>query len=158
MKRFKWPLQRLLDITVHRQNAVRSELLSISRELARVHQEIFYHRAKIRAMLSDLEAESFPQRIPKQEVFMESSRATEKRIKQLEAKVVQLKARCKETTKRLIKIRKSKDALERRRGEARGEHVRHELRLEQKDLDEVAQVAFTRKMIKIPTPSGRTGA
>jgi flagellar export protein FliJ len=158
MKRFKWPLQRLLDVTIQRENAVQSELLSLSRELARVHQEIFYHRAKIRAMLSDLEAEPFPQRIPKQEVFMESSRATEKRIEQLKAKAAHLKVRRQEGTARLTKIRKSKETLERRRQGARGEHVRQELRFEQKEFDEIAQRAFTREAITKRVRRSGTGA
>jgi len=158
MKRFKWPLQKLLDVTTQRENAVEAELLAISRNLARVHQEIFYHRAKIRAMLSDLASESFPQRIPRQQVFMESARATEKRIEQLKAEATQLKARRKEATGRLIKLRKSKDTLERRREIAQSEHIRQGLRLEQKDFDEVAQRTFTRDMIAERTRRSKTGA
>lgn len=148
MKPFKWPLQKLLDVTGHRVNALRSELLMLSRQLAQVHQEIFRRKSQIRTALAELEAESFPQRVPKQEVFMASSQAAHKVIERLEAKASQLKDRRRELSARWTKIRKSEETLQRRHDEARQEHFRQQSKLEQKDLDEVAQVDFTRKLIK----------
>ena len=58
MKRFHWRLQRLLDVTIQREKALRSELFAMSRKIAFAHQEIFRRQATLRAALSDLSSEA----------------------------------------------------------------------------------------------------
>ena len=79
---------------------------------------------------------------------MASSQAAHKAIERLEGKANQLKDRRRGLSARLTKTRKSEETLQRRHDEARQEYFRQQSRLEQKDLDEVAQVDFARKLIK----------
>lgn len=147
MKRFKWSLQRLLNVTIQRERALRTELFDLSRKIARVHQEIFRRQAILRAALADLSGEKLQKRIPKQQVFMKCSKDTHKILDQLKTRLRLLENQRTETTARFMKIRASRETLERLREEARQQHIRQELKLEQKMLDEGAQVAFARDKI-----------
>ena len=148
MKRFKWPLQCLLDVTSQRETARRAELLQLSREIARVHQEILHHRTVLSGLLADLASDSLAERIRKQEVFMECSRSTQNLIVQLTAKARELKSRRQDQTDKLTRTRSFRETLERLREQARQRHVREQDRLELKALDESAQTAFARKRIE----------
>lgn len=156
MKRFKWPLQRLLDVTIQRENALRAELLALSRDIARVHQEIFRRQATLRAALADLSAEALRRRIPKQEVFMGCSKAAHAMLDQLKGRLGKLETRRTGTTERLVKARNSTKTLERLREEARRKHVREQLKIEQRALDESAQISYARDKIQTRI-AGETG-
>jgi len=54
VKKFIWPLQRLLDVTVQKELAVRAKLFALSRRIADVHREIFRRRASLRSVLAEL--------------------------------------------------------------------------------------------------------
>ncbi len=148
MKRFHWRLQRLLDVTIQREKALRSELFAMSRKIAFAHQEIFRRQATLRAALSDLTGEAFPDRLPRQAVFMECSGKVHDQLKRLKAKLKELESQRAEITERLMQIRTSRQTLERLREEARQRYLREQMKLEQKALDEIAQVSFARANIQ----------
>ena len=152
MKRFKWPLQRLLDVTIQRERALEAELLALSREMAEVHQEIFRRQTVLRTLLTDLASEEFPERIPRQRLFLDSSKAAKQILDRLRAQLEELQARREAVMAKFIKIRASRETLERIREEARQQHIREQLNLEQKALDESAQISFARnmKLAKLP--------
>ena len=155
MKRFKWPLQRLLEVTCQREKALRSEIFGLSRKIARGHQEIFQRQATVRAALSDLSHERFDRRMAKQRLFLDCSAGLHRAITQLKAKVKELEVSRGQTTEKLMKTRASREILERLREEARQQHIREQLKLEQKDLDEAAQVSFARKKIQARRSDGK---
>ena len=144
MKRFKWPLQRLLNVTEQREKVLRAELFALSRDIAWTHQEIFRHQTMLRTQLANLSIEQLSQRIPKQELFMTSAKVTERILRELGARLEDLKGKRGAKAKEFAKIKTSRETLERMRQEAQTEHTRQELRTEQKVFDERAQIAFAR--------------
>ena len=48
MKKFQWPLRRLLDVTTQRERALRMDLFRLSQKIADVHRRIFRRRAALR--------------------------------------------------------------------------------------------------------------
>jgi len=72
--------------------------------------------------------------------------------------VRELTTRRAEMTARLVKLRKSKETLERMRREARQAHTRRQWKLEQKQFDQTAQIAFVRGIQRGRRRPGRTGA
>ena len=146
MKRFHWPLERLLKVTVQRELALRSELLALMHRTMRVRQEILARTAALRSLLSDLAGKSFQDRAALQEVFMATSARTERTIAGLREHVRELTVERGKKTADLITLRKSRDTMERMREEARQEHIREQLKLEQKEFDETAQIAFGRRL------------
>lgn len=145
MKRFHWPLERLLVVTGQRELALRSELIDLMRRITQTRQEIVTRNAEMRSMLSDLSDLSIEDRIVRQEVFMRFSAWSQRRIDQLREKINQLKSQRVEKTTQLITLRKKKETLERSREDARQAHIREQMKLEQKEFDSNAQIAFVRE-------------
>jgi GAF domain-containing protein len=87
MAKFRWPLQRLLDVKIQREIAARNELFRLSRELAKLRQEIIRRRSGIRTMLEELAACEFERRLPRQESVIRSCVVDEEQIRKLEAQL-----------------------------------------------------------------------
>lgn len=154
MRRFHWPLQRLLDVTAQREKVLRAELLNLSRQIARLRQQVLWRQAALRQMLEDLAAEELPVRIRNQPVVMDCSQAQQTRIDRLEEQLADLGRRRSQKTEQLVKVRGKRQTLERLRQEAWQGHVRQELKLEQRQFDEIAHVGKARRLIE----SARQGA
>jgi len=150
MRRFHWPLQRPLNVTIQRELALRSELLALLQRITGLRQEAIRRRAALRFVLADLAEDDLERRRARQEVFLNWSPWAEREIRRLRETIRQLTAQRAEKTAQLVRLRKSKETLERLRQEARQEHIREELKQEQKQFDESAQIAFARKAAQSP--------
>ena len=157
MKRFRWPLQRLLDVTKQRELARRAELLRTSREMARIRQGILYRRRVIRASLNELSKRTLAARIPDQEVVMVCSAGREKEIEQLTRRLTEVESQRKENIARLVQAKKKRETLEKMREKARQAHLKQQLKLEQKQLDESAHVSFAHRARAERTATESTG-
>jgi hypothetical protein len=145
VKRFKWPLQRLLDVKVQRERALRGELLALSRQMARLRQEILRRQVVLRSLLAELAGEELQRRIPRQQIFLGCAEADERQIRSLRQELKALDLQRQAKTEQFMKTKASRETLERRREEASRLHMREQLRIEQKQFDETAHVSFARK-------------
>ena len=157
MKRFRWPLQRLLDVTRQRELAQRGELLRISREMARLRHEIVARQRRVRASLAELARQAPADRIARQEMVMALSARPQRDIRRLTGQLHQAERQRKDQTDRLVKIKKSRETLEKMRERARMAHLREQLRLEQKQLDDGTHVAYAHKALKARAASESAG-
>jgi flagellar export protein FliJ len=148
VKRFKWPLQRLLDVTAQRERTLRRELLELTREMARLRREIVSRKVALEEALGELGKDGILQRISKQELFMRCCEVKQNEIRRIEEDVKALSARRSEKRNQFLRTRASRQTLERLREEARERHMREQLKLEQKELDEGAHISFARKILK----------
>lgn len=144
MKRFHWRLQRLLDVTVQRERAVRLELLALSREMARVRQGIAARRAAVRGLLAELKLLPTDQQLTRQQLVMAQHQADQRRMNRLLAELAELESRRRERTAAYLELRARRQGLERMRQRAQDEHQRQQLRQDQKLLDESAHNAAAR--------------
>jgi flagellar export protein FliJ len=147
MKRFRWSLQRLLDVTVQRERALRAELVALSGRISRLREEILRRRAVLRTLLEELGRQDIERRIRNQEVFMTFSAAEERRIRRLNENLKELESQRAQKTAQLLKTRTSRKTLERLREEAYQRYVKEARRIEQKQLDESGNVAFARRLL-----------
>ncbi len=151
MRSFRWKLQRLLDVTIQRELLLRSKLLEISHNLAGVRQEIVRRMAIQRAALRRIARQEITERIRRQEMFLRYAEAEEKRIDALRERIREIESRLVETREKLLKVKSSRETLERLGEEARKSYVKEQLRRERKRLDEIANGAFARKVIAART-------
>ena len=145
MKRFHWPLQRVLDVNTQRELALRSALISLMQRITHNRQEIIRRRGVLRLILSSIGVESMERRAVLQEILMGSASWEERRTRKLQGEIDQWTAERTARTAELVKFRKVTQTLERQREEALGEHMHEQMRQEQKQFDEVAQIAFARR-------------
>ncbi|HUS92478.1 MAG TPA: hypothetical protein VM695_11545 [Phycisphaerae bacterium] len=148
MKRFHWPLQRLLDVTCQRERSAQAGLLGLSRRIARQRQELLVHRASVRRLIAEAAAREFAERLRRHEEVMRCSDAHERKARRVEADLQALTAERKEKAAALLQLRRKREALERLREEARQEHVREQLKIEQRQFDESAHVGKARALAR----------
>jgi len=147
MKRFQWPLQQLLEVTIQRELVLRAELFRLARDITAVHQEIFRRKASLRAAIAQLAELDVNERLPRQQVFMWYSAVEESHLAGLRGVLADLQRQRSEKMAAFKKANRSRETLDRLREEALRRHTREALKQEQKQLDESSQVAFARKLI-----------
>jgi len=148
VKRFRWPLQRLLDVTVQRETTQRAALLDVSRQIAVRRQEVLVHRSSVRGMILEISAVDLEERLRRHEDFVRFSRAHERAIERLTAELDEWTRLRAERTRELLETRRRREALERLRAEAEARHLREQRVIEQKEFDETAHVSKARKLIE----------
>ena len=158
MRRFHWPLQRLLDVTHQRERSQQAELLGVSRRIARLRQEVSVRRAGVRRLIAEISAMDFAERVRRHEEIMQCSDVHERAIRLLEGRLAGLAAERRAKAEAMVRVRKKREMLERLREEARQEHLREQLRAEQREFDESAHVGKARKLIRARADSAEREA
>jgi flagellar export protein FliJ len=144
VKRFQWRLQRVLDITEQREEALRTELLALAHRIVKVRQEIVARQTTMRMILAELAARALAERLPEQSVVLASATAEERVIRGLRAKQAELQKERAARTEQFLAFRARRRTLDRLREEARAKHLREEGKREQLEFDEGAHLAFAR--------------
>ncbi|MFP4054370.1 MAG: hypothetical protein ACLFV7_10980 [Phycisphaerae bacterium] len=147
MKRFQWPLQRLLDVTVQRQRAIRAELAAVVSAIGEVQSKIDRRRELLRVLLEDLAGQDVSERIANQQVFMSFSVSCEREIERLATKRRELESEREERRQALLKVRAECQTLEKLREEAWKQYVSAVQAEQQKELDDVVNTAFARRIM-----------
>ncbi len=147
MKRFKWKLQRVLDIKTQHERALRSDLFALAQAIVRVREEILERRTVLRTLLVELADRRLADRLPELAVFMEFSAVEERRIERLGARLRDLESERTEKQRRFLEARATCKTLKRLREEARSAHMRDVGKREQMAFDESAHTAFARNAL-----------
>ena len=118
MKQFIWRLQRVLDIRIKEEQKKTAELIKITDKLATTRGELLIRKKRLENIINNLK-----------EILS------------------QIEMQQKEKIKEVIKVRISKEGLERLRSEAKRQFIKEQDKQEQKELDERALVSFVRSPI-----------
>ena len=144
MKRFIWRLQRVLDIRTKEEQKKTAELLEITDKLVATRSELLIKKKLLENIINDLAAESPKKRLAKQEFFLAYSYTSNEQIKKLKEKINHLETQQKNKIMEVLKVRRSKEGLERLRSEAKTQYIKEQEKLEQEELDDRATVSFVR--------------
>jgi len=147
MKRFVWRLQRVLEIKKKEEENKRSELLEITEKLAQTRAELITKQRIIDDIVTEISRENPKKRLCKQEFFLKFSATSNEKIKKLKNSISKLELQQREKIAEFLKVRRSKEGLERLRAEAKMCFIKEQEKLEQKELDEGATTSFARQMI-----------
>jgi len=143
--RFRWKLQRLLDVTAQRELALRAKLFELSRRMARLRQQIVARRAVHRMLLSELGQKRLAERVGQQQVFMSWLPTEQRAIGRIQADLDGLQRRRGETTRELLKTKSRRETLEKLQADARQRFMKEQSRLAQRELDDIATIGFARR-------------
>jgi len=144
VKRFKWKLQRVLDIKTQHERALRSDLFTLAQAVVRVREEILERRTVIRTLLEELGQRRLADRLAEQTVFLEFAAVEERWIARLGARLRDLESERAEKQRRFLEVRATCKTLKRFREEARSAYMRDVAKREQMAFDESAHTAFAR--------------
>ncbi len=153
MKRFRWSLQRLLEVTAHREQALRAELMRLSQEVVGLRQIILARQAVLKSLLAELANEDLRTQFSEQQLFMNYVQNDQEQIRRLEQQLKKLQTLHKQKQVQFFQARSSRKTLERLREQAKDRYLRDQLKLEQKQLDEVAHISFAAKLLDSRAPA-----
>jgi len=144
VKRFRWPLQRLLDVTGKRETALRGDLARLGRRIEELRRAVAARRTALRRQLSELDGRRLPERLADQELFLRCAAVEEKAIEKLLAAAEDVRREHAAKREELLAVRRKRRTLERLREEARERYDKDLAAFEQKQLDEAASISFAR--------------
>ena len=145
MKRFVWRLQRVLEIKKKEEQKTRAELFELTERLAQTRGELLARQKMLENIIVGLTERNPKKRLGEQEFFLRYSTASDEKIKKLKENINELESRQREKIAEVLKARRFKEGLEKLRVEAKIEFIKEQEKLEQKELDEGATIAFVRK-------------
>lgn len=134
----------MLDVRIKQEQIKTQALFALTEKLAQTRGELLNQQRILADIIEAIEKEKAGERIIKQEFFLRNSAATDERIKQLKAAVKELESRQKEMIAEVIKIRRSKEGLEKLKEQAKKKYITEQDKIEQRQLDEVAATSFIR--------------
>jgi len=147
MKRFVWRLQRVLDIKKREEQTKRAELLELTEKLAQTRGGLLMQQRILEDIIDGLTRKKPQKRLGEQEFFLRYSATIDRQIKKLKTKVSELESKQRRKIAEVLKVRRFKEGLEKLQAEAKRQFIREQEKLEQKEMDEMATVSFSRKEI-----------
>lgn len=155
MKKFHWPLQRLMNVTAGREKALRNEVFGAWQRCKAINSKIIARQESLQRVLNNLGMLEISQRLSSQHVFTCALPAHVDAIKKLQNALDDEKKKRQRLTEQLMEIRSRLKTLERKCEEARMAHQRQQMAVEQKQFDESAQVAYNRSSALTATAGRR---
>ena len=146
MKRFVWRLQRVFDIRKKEEQVKRAELFALTERLANARGELLMQQRILENIIADISKKKTIERLSEQEFFLKYSAASNEQIKKLKNKVMELELQQSKKLAEVLKLRRFNKGLERLRAETKKRFIAEQEKLEQKELDEGANISFTRKI------------
>ena len=157
MKRFIWPLEQLLKVTVQRERTLKAEVFHMSHQIATVHGEILRRQTVMRSAVAEFGRMEIQERMAGQESFAQAAASEQKRLRELGGKLQELRRQRDEKMKAFAKEKTSREMLEKLRQEAFERHTKENLKLEQQQLDEHSQVTFASRLMNRKAASPQVG-
>jgi len=154
MKRFEWRLQRVLDLKEKTEKVKKAELLKLAEEIAGAKVRVMNEQRKQREQMAAIAQERAGQRICRQAAFLTFSAFDDERIAAQRNHVRQLEDVQETKTRELIELRQAKEGLAKLRAEAKETYMAEQERAAQREMDEHANVAFTREKYQKKTSMG----
>lgn len=148
MKRFRWRLQRLLDLKSKQEEVLRGELVALMEKKTALKGRIMMLQAMLRSVMMEVQALPGSERIEAQKQFLEHVPVRDRQIAALNAQLNGLEQERRRKMDEMIRLRQFRKGLERLRTQAAAEHTRHWERQEQKVLDENAGQAYARRQVE----------
>ncbi len=145
MKRFVWRLQKVLDVKTKQEEIQRIELFRLTERLTGKQSELLMCQRVLQDIMNGISQDRSSGRLTAQEFFLKQAATNDERIRTLKTEISELEEQQKEKTAELLVLRRSREAMERLRAQAREQFIREQEKLEQKELDERSTLAFARK-------------
>ena len=147
MKKFEWRLQRLLDLKVKQENALRGELVAITEKAVALKGRIMMQKSALRQALAELEERQLQSGLYDRQIFFEFVHVTDGKIKALEHEMAETEKMRRKKIIEIMKMRKFRKGLEKLRAQAKLEFLTEQNKLEQSEMDDRVSISYARKIL-----------
>ena len=147
MKKFIWPLQRLLDIKKKQEDFARMELVGITEQIVTIRGQIMMQKTLLRRVFSELNQLEPQQRMQRQRECMKYAHVIDAKINTLGQTLQQVEQERKKKMEAVMALRKLTKSLEQLRTKSLIRYHKELNQAEQKQLDEYIMTACARKCL-----------
>ena len=145
MKRFVWRLQRVLDIKVKEEQVRQMELFRLTETLAERQSELLMRQQVLREIMGEITRDKSAKRLGTQEFFLQHATTNDQCIEKLREQIKELEVQRQHKMTEVLAAKRFREGLEKLREEAKVQFIQEQEKLEQKDMDDQATVAFARR-------------
>jgi flagellar export protein FliJ len=144
VKRFAWTLQRLLDVTRRREQAIVAQLADLAARTAGLRRQVAQRRMALRRQHEEIGRLDLATRMLRMETFGQMARHAEADIAALQEQARALHEQRQRLLEQFLQARARRQTLEKLREQALARWRKEAGRVEQKQSDELAGQAFAR--------------
>lgn len=155
MKKFEWRLQRLLDIKIKQEEALRSELVTLTEKAVSVRGAILQLKLSVQERLEQLGELNGAERIAEQAFFMRYADSIRYKIEEMKQNLAELERKRQEKIKEILDLRKRRKSLEQLRENSYMEYLEEVKKYEQNQLDDRNCVRYARMALSEDMASDR---
>lgn len=120
------------------------ELFALTEKLAATRGELLIQNKILENVIKSLAGNSARGRLAEQEFFLNNSEVNNAIIKKLKEKIKELELQQKQKIDEIVKLRQAKEGMEKLRAEAKEKYIKEQEIIEQKEMDEEANILFVR--------------
>ena len=150
MKRFAWPLQRLLDVTGQKELAARAAVAEVNGQIALTREAIARRLRMLQDLLAQMAGQDIQARINGQSVWLACTPGKDRHLVRLQGRLAELEQAKAERMRQLAQLRQQRRTYEKLREEAQKRYSQELNRFEQAQLDESATVRFALRLAEQP--------
>ncbi len=143
--RFKWNLQKVLDVRKTQEQILKSELFKLTQQQLNIQQKIILLQMQIRTSASKLKALPFEQRISNQSSFLSFSFKIENDIESFNNKLQEMEKQKQKKLQEHIQARKSRKSLEKLKEKKYQEFMYRQNKAELNFLDDLVNTKSARE-------------
>lgn len=148
MRRFEWRLQKLLDLKIKQEQALRAELIAVTEQAVALRGQILMERALLRQRLSETERLPAAERMARQEFLLQYSQVTETTIRGMEKKLELLETIRRNKIQEILTVRRFRKGLDKLRARAQEEFELEQQRQDQKQTDDRNTIGYARRIMQ----------
>ncbi len=145
MKRFRWRLQAVLDVAAMREQSARLEMFRLAAQATSLRQGILAVQQEVRDAFAELAKRELPERLSNHQVMLTCAETARQEIQKLERNLAQVRKQRDETLAKVVALRSRRKTLEQLREEAQRKYIQEYEALEQKQMDDLANVRSARQ-------------
>ena len=149
MKKFIWPLEKVLELKIKQEDALKAEMMSITQQAVNIKSQIITMNGKLRMNLIELKSLDDSVRIMQQCQFMKMLDGFKVQIDSLNSKLGKLEKEKQAKLAEILEIRKMRKGLERLREKAHEEYKIEIHKIEENELNDLVNMRFAREIMLV---------
>ncbi|HEV59032.1 MAG TPA: hypothetical protein ENN87_16300 [Phycisphaerales bacterium] len=147
MRRFAWRLQRLLDIKVKQEDALRGELVAVTEQVVALRGRLLMQRAALRRLLAGLEPDATETWLERKRLALRHASVTEQQLTEGRRRLEELEQQRQRKMHEVMEVRKFRKRLERLRAQAYEDFMRRQEKRMQDETDDRTSVTVARRIL-----------
>ncbi len=135
----------MLDVKKKEEQMRKAELIATTQKLTNARTQLLAQLRVLDGIMDELSQAPTASRLVRQEFFLKHSAGTDEQVRRIRTSIHELEQQRSRQAQTLRQVRRFREGLEKLRAKAEKRFFEQQDRIEQKNLDEMATIRFTRE-------------